>query len=226
VCSSDLWAIVVLLVLLTDYVWNGETASSILTGYVVIPLGFLLKVLFALQACRFFAEGRKNGTLELLLCTPLTDRELIRGQMLALWRSFAAPLLAFLALLFVPVGLRVVSAIASRALHPLATALPYSFLGSVYSVRMALDLLAITWVGMGLALTMKRPALAPALTILFVLVLPSVLWWADTLVDLLLIAWGAGRCRQDLRRLLAQQYQASVPLSLPPPVGVPPVIAR
>jgi ABC-type transport system involved in multi-copper enzyme maturation permease subunit len=221
-----LWAIAVVVVLLTDFVWSGETALSVLSGYAVIPFGFVLKLLFAFEACRFFAEGRKNGTLELLLCTPLTHREIIRGQMLALWRSFLGPLLTFLALLLTPVALRVTSAVVSRDLQPLRAALPYSFIGGVYSVRMSLDLLAICWVGMGLALTMKRPTLAPALTILFVLILPSVLCWADALADLLLIAWGAGRCQQDLRRLVAQQYQAAIPVSLPPPTAVPPVIAR
>jgi ABC-type transport system involved in multi-copper enzyme maturation permease subunit len=221
-----LWAVGVLVALLADYLFNGEIASSVLAGYAVIPFGFLLKVLFALQACRFFAEGRRNGTLELLLCTPLSDREIIRGQMLALWRSFSAPLVAFVVLLFLPVTWRLVSAVFSRNLQSLAPALPFSLLGGMYAVRMTLDLLAICWVGMALALTMKRPALAPALTILFVLILPSVLWWADILVDLLLIAWGAGRCRQDLRRVIAQQYQTAFPVSLPPPPGVPPVIAQ
>ena len=146
--------------------------------------------------------------------------------MLALWRSFSAPLIAFVVLLFLPVSWRLVSAAFNRNLQSLAPALPFSFLGGIYAVRMGLDLLAICWVGMALALTMKRPALAPALTILFVLILPSVLFWADTLVDLLLIAWGVSRCRQDLRRVVAQQYQSAFPVSFPPPPGVPPVIAR
>ena len=221
-----LWAGAVALVLLTNFVWSGETASSILSGYVVIPFGFLLKILFALQASRFFAEGRKNGTLELLLCTPLTDREIVRGQMLALWGRFAGPLVTFVVLLFAPTAAGMVSAVLSRDFQPLTAQLPNAFLGGMYTVRMGLDLLAITWVGMGLALTLKRPALAPPLTILLVLILPSVLCWADALADLLLMAWGASRCRQDLRRLIAQQYQAALPSSQPPPSGVPPVLAR
>ncbi len=216
-----IWAIAVLVALLTDIAWSGETAASILGGYAVIPFGFLLKVIFALQAGRFFAEGRKNGTLDLLLCTPLRDREIIRGQMLALWRGFGGPALVLVALLFAPVGECLVMAVVKQDAHPLQAILPHAFLGGVYSVRFALDLLAICWVGMALALTMRQPSLAPALTILFVLVLPSVLWWLDVIADLALIAWGAGRCRQDLRRLLIHQYQAPAPSGAIPTLRSP-----
>jgi len=216
------WAVAVLFTLMTDAAWGGETASSILSGYAVIPFGFLLKLIFALQAGRFFAEGRRNGTLELLLCTPLRDREIIRGQMLALWRSFGGPAVALVALLFAPVGEYLVVAVVRQNSGPLISVLPHAFLGAVYSVRLALDLLAICWVGMALALTMRQPSLAPALTILLVLILPSVLWWLDVLADLALIAWGASRCRQDLRRLLIQQYLPSAPLG----TGSAPVVLR
>src|SRR6266851_784122 len=38
--------------------------------------GFLLKILLAFQACRFFVEARRTGALELLLCTPLRNSEI------------------------------------------------------------------------------------------------------------------------------------------------------
>src|SRR5271165_2805727 len=41
--------------------------------------GLLLKILIAIQASRFFAEARRTGAMELLLCTPLASRDLIRG---------------------------------------------------------------------------------------------------------------------------------------------------
>ena len=221
-----LWAIPVGLAVFSELRWRGEPAASLLAGYAVIPFGFLLKVLFALQVCRFFAEGRNNRTLELLLCTPLTNREIVRGQMQAVWRSFAWPLTAFVALLTIPVGVRILSSLYNRNLEVLGVVLSSSFLSGVYIVRMGLDLLAICWFGMGLALTMKKPALAPALTILFVLILPSVLCWADALADLVLIAWGASRCQRDLRRLLAEQYQASAPVLPAPLPAAPPAPAR
>jgi hypothetical protein len=85
-------------------------------------------------------------------------------------------------------------------------------------------LVALCWFGTGLALTVKQPTFAPALTILFVLVLPAPLCWLDFVADLVLIAWGLSRAQQDLRRLLVQQYQ--VPATSPrlPPVGAPPLV--
>ena len=42
------------------------------------PFYFSLKNVFAIQACRFFSEARRNGTLELLGVTPLSSQTIIR----------------------------------------------------------------------------------------------------------------------------------------------------
>jgi ABC-type transport system involved in cytochrome c biogenesis permease component len=197
--------------------------SSFLSWYTVLPFGFALKILFALQACRFFVEGRRSGSLELLLCTPLTNREIVQGQALALWWSFRWPLVCFFVFLFAPLFLKMGVAVSNLNFQQGLSAVGSSVISGIYSVRMAADLLALCWVGIALALTMKRPALAPALTILFVLVLPSLLcWWLDALVDLVFIAWGRSKVHQDLRRLIAQQYTAP----LVAPTIAPPVLAR
>ena len=80
--------------------------------------------------------------------------------------------------------------------------------GGIYAVRMGMDLLAVSWFGMALSVTLKRPGLAPALTVLFVLILPSMLsfCWMDVLVDIFFITWGASKMQQDLRRRAALQY--------------------
>jgi len=61
--------------------------------YGAMACGFLLKMLAASQACRFFAETRQNGSLEMLLCTPLQNRDIVRGQWLSLKRLFLWPLI-------------------------------------------------------------------------------------------------------------------------------------
>ena len=82
------------------------------------------------------------------------------------------------------------------------------FTGGVYCLRMVADCYALAAFGMSLALTLKKPSLAPSLTILFVLVLPSVLCWLDIFADVFFIAWGMSKLKQpDLRALLAQEYQ-------------------
>ena len=77
---------------------------------IVQPFGFLLKALVALQACRFFVEARRSDTLETLLYTPLTSREILVGHRLALKRTFLGPVIGFLAVLVVPAGLQVLKA--------------------------------------------------------------------------------------------------------------------
>jgi len=219
VLASSLTVAVVLLL--------GGSETFQVIGYATAPFGFLLKMLFAIQACRFFVEARRNGSLELLLCTPLTDQQIIRGQVKALWRTFAWPLAVFVVGLFAAFSLRVIGGLFAGQYEVLFTGLGGSFLSAVYAVRLAADLFAILWFGMGLALTSRKPGLAPALTILFVLVLPAPLsfCWLDFLVDLVFISWGTNKCRLNLRRLIAEQYQ--VPPA--PPIAAfpqsPPAIA-
>ena len=69
------------------------------------------------------------------------------------------------------------------------------------TISLLADILAVGWFGMWLALTMKRPVLAPALTILFVLVLPSCLYRLDLVADMLFVSWGTTQLQQDFRWL-------------------------
>ena len=72
--------------------WLDE-GTYVLTG---LLLNLLIKVWFALEAGRQLAEDRKQGALELLLSTPLTVQDILRGQLLALKRQFQGPVLAVL----------------------------------------------------------------------------------------------------------------------------------
>ena len=53
----------------------------------------IIKVWLALAAGRRFVEDRRSGALELILSTPLTPEEIIRGQWSALLRQFRGPIL-------------------------------------------------------------------------------------------------------------------------------------
>ena len=67
---------------------------SYLGGLLVL----LLYLWAASQACRFLAEARRSGVLELLLATPVNEQQLIQGQWLALLRMFGLPLLLLVGL--------------------------------------------------------------------------------------------------------------------------------
>ncbi len=194
---------VVLLLLL------GGAKSPVFVGDATRPFGFLLKVIFAMHVCRFFVEARRNGALELLLCTPLSDRQIIRGQIKALWVTFGWPFGLFAAGLLAALTLRAVSGLWLQEPSVVAAAMGGAFLGALHIARFAADVFAILWFGMGMALTCRKPALAPALTIFFVLILPAPLsfCYIDILADLVFISWGTNKCRLNLRRLIAEQYQ-------------------
>lgn len=74
--------------------WVMESWPYLLTGF---SLHLFLRLRLAGEAPWQVAEERKAGTLELLLSTPLSVPEIVRGQRLSLQRQFLAPLLLVLA---------------------------------------------------------------------------------------------------------------------------------
>jgi len=203
----------------------GGFSISVAKGF-----GFALKMLIAVQACRFFSDSRRDGTLELLLNTPLRNGEIIRGQWLAMKRLFFWPLLALVFLYMVVLGMHFSEAIAASDFSQVLK----SGLGMggllYFTLNMAADFFAIGWFGMWLALTTRRPNLAAPLTILIVLIVPSIaLCGLDLLVDVLFIAWGASKLQTDFRWILSEQYTRRIRqarLMVSPAIAAPPVIAQ
>jgi ABC-type transport system involved in multi-copper enzyme maturation permease subunit len=62
----------------------------------LMVLNFLLWLYVALVAARTMADTRRSGLLELVLATPLSVQEILRGHWLALRRSLLGPLLTFI----------------------------------------------------------------------------------------------------------------------------------
>ncbi len=207
---------------------------------VVVPMygtklfGFVFKIIAASHACRFFCESRKSGALELLLCTPLRNRDIIRGQWLALRRIFLWPLIIFALFNLTPLAFIVGRAIAGgglfEALGPIGGAIGSLLVTLWFTFGLLADIFTIGWVGMWLGLTAKKPNLVPVWTILFVLILPSFVCALDLLVDMFLIIWASSSLQTDLRWTLARQYDVSrgqlTPQIALPYVPRPPVIAR
>jgi ABC-type transport system involved in cytochrome c biogenesis permease component len=233
------WAAVALCGLVTaPFVVTAFTARDPVVlswvGYLTKFCGLLLKFFVAMQACRFFAEARRSGALELLLCTPLTSQEIIRGQWQALKRLFFWPivLLAGIELAFLLPYVISFNSLFGQALKGLPASTPASGFLWAFEVlpicnnalKLALDFYALGWFGMWLALTTKKPNLAVAFTALFVLVLPSFVFCVpDFLIDIGFIIWARIKLIEDFRVLAAQSY-SSAPVALPagPGPGIPP----
>ena len=74
----------------------GMLVDQGLLAVTILVLHWPLKIWIAAEASRRFVEDRSNNTFEFLLSTLLTERQIIRGQWLALWKQFAGPVLAIL----------------------------------------------------------------------------------------------------------------------------------
>jgi hypothetical protein len=190
------------------WLWPRQPAAVYGLGKVC---AFLFKMLVAVQACRFFAESRRNGMLEMMLYTPLRTADILRGQWLALSRVFLAPLFVFLFFNLVPLAFAFWFALSGNGV-PLPIATGGSAL--LFTVTLVADIFAVCWFGMWLALTLKRPALSPLLTILFVLVVPTFCFVFDLAADFVFIVWGASRLQQDFRYRFGRRYESVV--TVPP----------
>ncbi|MDB6037595.1 MAG: hypothetical protein JWM99_1436 [Verrucomicrobiales bacterium] len=175
-------------------------------GWAVAAMYAVLFFKCAALASHRFAEDRKSGALELVLVTPLTVRQILRGQWLALFRQLGGPILAALflhGLLFwaflafcgmeqhIPTRdmWRVLKA---NLMNMEDIRLEIFFLACVgitilaSALILCLNLIALGWVGMWVGLRTKRPALATwiALTVVVLPPLPifaSVLVFADSM---------------------------------------------
>jgi ABC-type transport system involved in multi-copper enzyme maturation permease subunit len=208
--------------------WLDEM-TYVLTG---LLLNLLIKVWFALEAGRPLAEDRRQGALELLLSTPLTVKDILRGQLLALRRQFEGPVAVVLLvfLLFMLLG-------ASDALSQQEPA-DRSFWILVWAAGMVMllaDLAGLYWLGMWQGLTAKNPTRAAATNLGCILLLPwavatlgmlaaSLVWSnaEDTLVirfflalwfglglaaDLAFGAWSRHRLLTEFRLAATRRYE-------------------
>jgi len=147
-----------------DSGWHDE----LLSFTTALLLNSLLKLWVGVEAGQRLADDQKIGALELLLSTPLTVRDILRGQFLALRRQFLGPLIFVVA-----VELGLTFAVASHS--QLYAARTRAF-GEASLLLLAADLAALCWVAIASALTAKNPNQASVNNILRILILPWVAW--------------------------------------------------
>jgi len=182
--------------------------GAVVAPYGAWPFYFLLKVLFAIQACRFFGEARRAGTLELLCTTPIADKTIYAGLWLSLRRLFLWPVVVLMSV----EALCLLLSLSQTGMKGNAVMITLSI---IYGVPWQLatsiaDFFALGWFGLWLSLTGKKPQSAAGLTILFVLVLPFVARCVPTLlIDAVFIAVCASRLSPDFRKLVPGSDRAA-----------------
>jgi alpha-tubulin suppressor-like RCC1 family protein len=124
-----------------------------------------LKLWIIIEAGQRLGEDRRSGAFELLLATPLTVGDFLRGQILALRRQFLKPLLVVTALEFVLV-LTLMRRSSFKADDVLTCFAGICMLWA--------DVMALTWVAMAAGLTCKTQTQATSHTVVRILILPWV----------------------------------------------------
>ena len=135
----------------------------------------VLKFWIGTEACRQFSKDRQSGALELLLSTPISVKEIIRGQWMALERQFGGPL-------FVVLLADLVFLLASR----LDTEVVVVWIAGM--IMLVADVFTLGWVGMWCGLNSRRPNRAAGAALVRVLVLP----WMIFLILLTFIGLNGG----------------------------------
>jgi ABC-type transport system involved in multi-copper enzyme maturation permease subunit len=201
--------------------------------FLLVPAGLILKAWIAAEASRTFSEDHRSGGMELLLTTPLHERDIVRGQMLSLWRQFAWPVAAVLLanLTFLLAEYRLWDSGSRPGL------LDFHLLLGGFLVG---DMISLSWDGAWLGLINRKPNRAALLAFTRILVLPTVSYlvllclWAlvtqgngmnDASMDLFFAIWlllGAGadlyfgltaraRLRAEFRTIVSEGFKRKLP---------------
>jgi hypothetical protein len=149
-----------------EWKWFDESLSF--TTALMLATAF--KSWVAIECCQRLAEDRKIGALELLLSTPLSVGEILRGQLLALRRQFLKPLLVAMA-----IGCLLLLSSGRLTIEENTKLRTFAITGVI---MLLIDIAALIGVGMVAGLKAKNPNRASISTIFRVLLLPWILFSA------------------------------------------------
>lgn len=230
-----LWAVIFILSALWVWVaatWPKDWMSVPSYIFAAVLLHTVLKFWLASEACYRFVEDRKNSALELLLSTPISVQEILRGQRLALYRQFAGPALYILAVdcLFLILGL------AEGDINRGEEITFWVMLWIAGATIFVMDLFALSWVSMWVGLSSKKANRAANAAIARILVLPWMvffflitilgtvsifskfrlnedaalaLWFSLAVINnLIFMSWAKKNLRERLREMATQRFAA------------------
>ncbi len=171
-----LWTWTPLVIAAVAWMWGlwkigGDWLNPGMYATTVIILGVTYKGMIGAEAARRMLEDRKIGAMELLLSTPLTVKEIVRGQRMAIQRQFQFPIIVFLVVGFVLLlaGARHQDVNANERTFWIAT-------GLLAGIVFCADILALFWIGMWQGLSAKNPKHTFGATFVPIVVVPWVVF--------------------------------------------------
>jgi hypothetical protein len=206
--------------------FKGSTSKGDERGLLLVLLALhtLLKINIALEGGRYLAEDRRSGALDLLLATPLTVKEILRGQFSALTRRFAGRII--LTMLF-SMGLCVIA-----MGNPRGTVQGRASL-QILTICLVADSFALMWMGMWLGYKSQNAVRAAVAALgwvafppLFLVVFPALIHGFSGLRDFM-TAWLVISGTADLYGFCAaytgllKHLRSGGEAGLAPPAAVP-----
>ena len=210
----SLWTLVVVAAGLVAGVWvmaqgSKVVAIALFAALLLLHLGLSLWV--ASEACHLFADARDSGALEILLCTPMSIREILQGYLLGLRRLFYRPVLILVAVeVLLIAGQAFLMADSASQLEII-----FTVIGAGLCIFIAvLDLFAVARYGMWAGLSTKKPGRAVTKTVVNVLLLPMLalllclpLWPIIGVVkNLIFMNYAQEQLRRYFRAVITERY--------------------
>lgn len=206
-----------------SYMWDPDVLVPML-----VIINSFLKIWIVGEASRRFLEDRQNNALEFLLSTPLSQRDVLRGQTRALWRLFGWPLI-------------VVALSEWFITHRMVARFDGThFVGTRTPLFLVADAFALAALGMWFALKFKGRIRVMITALAIVTIIPrlvdfmsaqiAALWTtgypsfyrtpgdeientrvkfvtlATILFDFILVAWAATNLKRNFRRLATERF--------------------
>jgi hypothetical protein len=228
------WSIVGMTAVLTGLLWDSGMVGLPLPVYGAwpfVPGYLLLRGMFAWKCCGAFHELRDGGG-ELLLTTPLTERQILGGAWAGGRQWIQGPFLALVGLQLFALGVRALGnagphsefsrALASGPLGHRADFLMIVGLLGFQFLGLALDFLALGWLSARFGLRSPTRVQAFGITLALVFLPRTIVFcFPNALSSILLIAWGHHSVSGKVRRWLTGQPDPR-PWDTPPPA--PPLL--
>jgi len=185
--SRALWAWGPLALAALAWIWGFyEFGRDWLNPGLYVATGFLLSVTMkgyiGAESGRRLIEDRKIGAMELLLSTPLSVRQILHGQFLALQRQFFFPVLV----MFVVDLWLLIASLSNSWLNGPSEQTFWLWMWLAGIVMFIADVTTLYWLGMWTGLAMRNPKHAFGAAIVPVLALPWIgLGVVMTIIELL-----------------------------------------
>ncbi len=162
--AALLWAI------LHPYVMTAD--QSVLNALALLAAHLIIKLVASIEASRAIAEDRQSGAMELLMSTPLTSDQIIRGQGRAMYYLMAKPvgLIMIIDTVCLAIALHFENWSGGRDIY---IALYLVAVGSL-----VLDVMSASWTGLWLGLSARSAHRAASGTIIRILFLPVLIFGA------------------------------------------------